>query len=169
MNFPIQFNLNEWFALTAGLIGITVVFLLPRRFPIALSAIIWTFNFFLAIVLDHFLAGPIYDKYDIFDSPKYEWLDLFSYLIVYPPAAYTLVYGYDKWRPRWVQTVAYIFGWVLLTTCLEWLATLCGVFHYKGWKLIYSFPAYTVIYLLNIALLNIIKPMFIEKSGRPTI
>jgi VanZ family protein len=167
MILPTRIDLNEWFALSAGLIGLTVVLFLPRRFPIAMSAITWAFNFFLAIVLDHFLAGPVYDMYDIFDSPKYELFDLFTYLVVYPPAAYTLVYLFDKWRLTGVQTVAYVLGWVLLTTCLEWLAAKSGIFHYKGWKIIYSFPTYTVIYLINIALLVKIKPLFAQKTGAP--
>jgi hypothetical protein len=167
MNLPIHFSSNEWFVLAAATIGLTTVYLLPRRFPIALAAIVWAFNFFLAIVLDHFLAGPIYDMYDIFDSPKYELFDLFTYLVVYPPAAYTLVYLYDKWRLTWLQTVAYILGCVLLTTVLEWLAAKCGVFHYKGWKLIYSIPSYSVIYMINIAVLVKIRPLFAEKKGAP--
>jgi hypothetical protein len=165
MTFPIDFDLNEWFALAAGLTGVTVVFWLPKRFPTGLSAILWAFNFCLAIVLDHLLAGPLYDLYDIFDSKKYEWFDLFTYLVVYPPAAYALVYGYDRWRPSGWLAGAYIVGCVLPTTFLEWLADLCGVFHYKGWKLIYSIPTYTVIYIFNIALLVKIKPLFEQKTG----
>jgi hypothetical protein len=164
MKFPVHFDSNEWFILAAGLIGITVTFLLPRRFPVALSAIIWAFNFFLAIVLDHFFAGPAYDLYDIFDSPKYEWFEMFAYLIVYPPAAYALVYGYDKWRPTWTALAAYLIGWVLLTTLLEWLALVCGVYHYKNWRIVYSILTYVIVYIMNIALLVKIKPLFVEKS-----
>jgi hypothetical protein len=112
------------------------------------------FNVFLGQTVDYILAVPPYDLYDINDSKQYELFDGILYFLLYPPTAYLVIYFYIKWRIKGVYIIAYIVGWALITTSLEWIATLFGVFKYNGWKLIYSAPVYIAVYTLNILVLQ---------------
>jgi hypothetical protein len=157
MTPPKHFDINEWFIIFAALTVITVAVFLPKRFNVTQIAVVWAFSFFLAISTDHIIAGVPYDMYDIFDSPKYEYFDLFTYLLVYPPVIYIYIYGYDKWRPSGFFAFLYILFWALATTGFEYLATLVHVFKFKGWNHLYSLPTYMLVYVLSTFMLVILR------------
>lgn len=154
---PEPFDRNEWFIIAASLVSMLVMLLLKRRFP---SIVIWymfLFNFYLGLVVDLSIATTPLDLYDVNDSIKYEWFDVILYLFCYPPSAYVIIYFYDRWGLKGMKLVLYLIVCALITTGLEGLSVWAGVFHYKGWRLVYSFPVYIVVYLMNIGILGFIR------------
>ncbi|MNR20353.1 hypothetical protein D3C85_1371890 [compost metagenome] len=146
-----QFNGNEWFVIGIALIGLTAVWLLPRRFSPAQA----TFNLLIGVtfglVFDHTIAVPPFDLYDAGDNSTYEWIDIISYFM-YAPFGYLFIYGYERLRMFEIMTVVYLLFWALVAVGFEWLALKAGVFHYKqGYQIMYSFPIY--LFLMSIYLI----------------
>lgn len=154
---PHRFDSNEWFILTVIFIGFCLILLPPKRFSRVMMLFVYLFNYFFAMSVDFFIAVPPIDLYDTVDDPKYEWFDIALYLLGYPPAAYAMLYVYDKWRPRGWKLFSYIAAAALITVMLEYVALQLHVYQYKGWKLIYSFPVYSAVYSANIAVLEWIR------------
>ncbi|MDB5085131.1 MAG: putative rane protein [Bacilli bacterium] len=138
---PIKFDENEWFILLNIIVGYTVVSFLPKRYPRAISVLVVLFCVSLAIILDHAIASPPLNLYDINDQKKYELMDVITYFI-YSPYALITVYLYDKLRPKGLYYTAYVVGWSLFCLLFEWLAEKCHVFTYEKWNLVYSFSVY---------------------------
>ncbi len=153
---PLVFDGNEWFTIFAGTLIWAIMLSLPRRFNDLMMMMIWLGNHFLAEVVDFTIAVPPINLYDTHDWPQYEIFDLIIYIFLYPPSAYLALYMYDKWRFTGWKLVLYIVACALVSTGLEAISLWFHVFTYYGWKLIYSFPVYMVVFSLNIALYHFV-------------
>lgn len=153
--YPLEkFDENEWFIIISLVLVLTIARLLQKQFSTMVVVFVMLFNVFLGQTVDYILAVPPYDLYDINDQKQYEIFDGILYFLLYPPTAYIVIYFYDKWRITGIFVFAYIIAWALITTGLEWIATVFQVFKYNGWKLIFSFPVYIAVYGLNIMVLE---------------
>ncbi|WP_436234877.1 hypothetical protein [Paenibacillus sp. LjRoot153] len=90
-------------------------------------------------------------------------MDIFIYYFNYPLYAYLFLYFYDKWKLKGMNRILFIIGFSLLSLFFEWLADLCHVFTYKGWKLWYSFIVYMGIYILYIFILHLTQNLLNAK------
>ncbi|WCK55090.1 hypothetical protein PP175_03625 [Aneurinibacillus sp. Ricciae_BoGa-3] len=109
----------------------------------------------IAKIIDHAIAVPPLDLYDINDQPKYEFFADVGYLM-YTPYAYLAVYLFDKFKPKGLQITLYIFLMAVAGVLFERLAVYFHVFTYKGWTTLYSFPVY-----LGVATLHLIFSTFL--------
>lgn len=140
-----HFNLNEWFVLALIIGGFSVIYNLPKFFPIITMIYGLLVGPFLGLVFDHSLAVPPIDLYDVGDDSKYELFDLLSYMM-YSPFGYLFIYFYEKFHLKGLMNVLYILFWTILSIALEWVCVKVGVFHYKnGYRLAYSIPIYLLI------------------------
>jgi hypothetical protein len=155
---PKQFDQNEWFIIIS--IGVLVLLLifLPKRFPTSITILLITFSMAIARVVDHLLAGPSINFYDVLDSGKYELFDLLCY-VPYAPFAYIFVYIYDHWKIEGLYTCFYILIFSLIGIGFEWLSTtpLIDFFKYHNWKIVYSLPIYLVIQPITLWFYHLIK------------
>lgn len=142
------------------------MFTLKRRFPAIVIWYVFLFNYFLGVLVDFTIATPPLDLYDANDWPNYEWFDVILYLFCYPPAAYVVIYLYDRWSLRGMKLLTYLVVCALITTGLEWISDWVGVYHYKGWRLVYSFPVYIAAYWVNIGMLHFLRRQ-LKHEGRP--
>lgn len=164
---PKRFDANEWFILIAGTLLMTLVLLLPKRMSFIETLLIWLFNNLLAESADFFIGAPPLDLYDFNDWPQYEVFDVLLYLFMYPPIAYFFVYVYDRLKPSKLQAAFLILVWALLTTALEGCSNWFHVFTYKGWSLAYSFPAYILVFALNLLLYRFVKAKLRSRTTVP--
>ncbi|TCP29048.1 hypothetical protein EV207_11384 [Scopulibacillus darangshiensis] len=136
------FNENEWFIIIVIIILNLLIFLLPRRFPFEISAILYLVGITNGVVYDDTIGSHLFDLFDINDDSKYSFMDFMTYFM-YGPFAYLLIYIQDRFQLHGILLVTYILIWSVFSTGFETLATLLGVFHYKnGYNLYYSFPIY---------------------------
>lgn len=163
---PIQFDQNEWYIVINIVIGYSCVFFLPKRYPRAISILVVLLCVSMAIILDHSIAAPPPDMYDINDYKKYEWMDVITYFM-YSPYALIVVYFYDKFEPKGLYYTAYIIGWSALAVFFEWLAVKCHVFTYNTWRLPYSFSVYIFLTPLQLSFFRLIKNYFYKSSKNP--
>lgn len=161
--FPIKFDANEWFILLNIAFGFTWVFFVPKRYPRVLSTLMFLYTVSVAILLDHAIATPPLDLYDINDQKTYELFDVITY-IMYAPYSLLFVYLFDKLNPKGLYWVAYIVVWSLISTGFEWIAWLCHVFKYNNWNLIYSFTVYIVAATLQIKLFTYLLKYFNDST-----
>ncbi|MBB6634353.1 hypothetical protein [Cohnella thailandensis] len=164
MNLPHRFDVNEWFILIASVLLYTLIFFLPKRFPISQSIFIWLFNLYTANFVDFMIATEPLDLYQVNDGPDYELFDLLIYVMLYAPTAYLVIYLFDRWRPMGVKAALYLGGWALATTGLEEIAELCHVFEFSGWRHLYSIPVYALVYGLNLILFRMLRLLY---TGSP--
>lgn len=144
VNYDHAFNQNEWFVIIAIIIFHLLIFLLPKRFPLFLSVILYIFGFTTGLIFDNTIGAHIFDLYDISDSSKYTLMDILSY-VMYGPFGYVFIYFQDKYKIQGKFLVTYILLWCLLSLGLEAMATFFNVYHYKnGYHLYFSFPIYLV-------------------------
>lgn len=155
---PEKFDANEW-AIIAVFIGSFLLLLLPKRFPVSMSFLLMIFSSFTARTLDHILAAPMLDLYDVMDTEKYELFGVLTYFL-YAPFAYLFVYFHDALKIKHLRTVGYIFIWSLMALGVEWIATKMNVFTYKQWHLGYSFPVYLLIQYLTILFFRYLKKVY---------
>ncbi|WP_067619061.1 hypothetical protein [Alicyclobacillus acidiphilus] len=140
---PRRFDGNEWFILGTIALGFVCVVLLPKRYPNAVATLVVLFCVSIAVILDHTIATPPLNMYNLNDQQKYELMDVVTYFM-YSPYALISVYLYDRLNPRGIFFVAYIVGWSAFAVCFEWLAVIFHVFTYTGWRLLYSFSVYLI-------------------------
>ncbi|TVX98575.1 hypothetical protein [Paenibacillus cremeus] len=159
---PIKFDENEWFIIVSLILVLIPSLLLPNRFSPLTVIFMMLFNVFLGQTTDYILAVPPYDLYDVNDRPDYEIFDFILYFLLYPPAAYLVIYLYSKWTIKGLYIIPYIVGSAALSVGLESVAHIFHVFTYKGWKLIYSFAVYHAVWSLNILMLHFVQS-FIKK------
>ena len=160
MPLPNNFDENEILILIISVLySYIFVKLLPKRFTYSTSIILFLFNISIGITVDHFLAGPPLDFYDVMDSKEFELFDLILYIFIYGPATYTFIYIYDKWvNPKsYLKKALYLLFISLLNTVFEYVAVLLNVYVYNGWKVYYSIPVYLLVYYTNIYLLKSLK------------
>ncbi|GAA0479829.1 hypothetical protein GCM10008986_00340 [Salinibacillus aidingensis] len=144
MTLPEHFDHNEWFVLTGVILSYLLVFLLPRRFPLSVILLVMLCAIVFARVLDHMMASPSLDLYDIMDKGNYELFDLVLYSF-YAPFAYLYIYLFDKFNVKGIWTGLYILVWSLIAIGFERVNVYFGVFNYHGWKGAYSFPVYLAV------------------------
>ncbi|WML56127.1 hypothetical protein [Neobacillus sp. PS2-9] len=160
MPLPNKFDENEIFILIlCVLYSFVFVTLLHKRFTYSTSIILFLFNISIGITVDHFLAGPPLDLYDVMDTKEFELFDLFLYIFIYGPATYTFIYIYDKWGYLNSNSKKYLYLLfiAILNTVFEYVAVLFNVYEYNGWKVYYSIPVYLLVYCTNIYLLKLLK------------
>lgn len=137
-----RFNLNELVIIFTLIAAYTVVFLLPRRFPILITIIFILYGITSGHFTDHTISIQPMDYYDVNDTSYYEVYDLLSYLM-YGPFSYFTVYFFDKYKLKKQHIILYVIAWGILSLSFEWVGVMIGLFHYdKGWKLPFSFPIY---------------------------
>jgi hypothetical protein len=162
---PIKFDENEWFILLTILFGYSWVLFAPKRYPTTISVLVILFCVSAALIIDHSIAGPPFDLYDINDRKKYELFDVITYFM-YSPYALLSVYLYDKFDPKGFRFTAYIVGWAILCTFFQWLALKCHVFTYNNWNMSYSFSVYLVLTYFQLSFFRLILRYFNENSHK---
>jgi hypothetical protein len=170
---PKQFDQNEWFILISLAVLVLLLIFLPKRFPTSITTLILVFSMAIARVVDHLLAGPSINFYDVLDSGKYELFDILCY-VPYAPFAYIFVYLYDKWKIKGINTTLYILLFSLIGIGTEWLTTtpLIDFFKYHNWNIFYSLPIYLVVQPLTLMFYHFIKKVhhdaLVEKMNAST-
>ncbi len=147
---PEQFNENEWFIILTIVCGFILILFLPKRYPLVISILMILFTVTIAIIMDHLIATPPLDLYDLNDLKKYEVTDIITYLM-YSPYALLCVYLFDKFDPKGIYITAYVILWSLFALGFECLAVFFNVFKFSGWTFLNSFAFYllaTSIYIL---------------------
>ncbi len=154
---PKKFDENEIFILIIGFFLTLLVLILPRKFSLTETVLIFLFNFYLAAVVDHIIAGPPLNLYDIMDDPKFEIMDLFMYLFVYTSSGYLFIYGYTYFSRPWYKSTAYVLAVALFTVGLEWIAHNFLVFKYFEWSIYFSMIAYVILFTVNIYFFKLVR------------
>ncbi len=157
MIYDNQFNTNEWFIIIGLSIGLVCVAICPKRFPKQIAIVFFMCGVYSGFFFDHSLSVEPVSFYDVNDSSKFQLMDFISYWM-YGPLSYFFFYIYDRLQIKPALAPMYIFVWSFASFGLEWLAVVCGVFHYvHGYKLAYSFPIYLMVQSCWIALYYRIK------------
>ncbi|WP_053071817.1 hypothetical protein [Ornithinibacillus contaminans] len=138
---PEQFDENEWFIILTTVFGFILILLLPKRYPHVISILMVLFTVTIAIIMDHLIATPPLDLYDLNDLKKYEVTDIITYLM-YSPYALLCIYLFDKFDPKGKYITAYVVFWSLFALGFESLAAFFNVFKYSGWTFLNSFAFY---------------------------
>ncbi|NPV91641.1 MAG: hypothetical protein HPY50_12795 [Firmicutes bacterium] len=148
---PVRFDANEWFIIATGILFWLAVFWLPRRFSLTTILTICLFNLFLGQMTDFIIGKPPLDYYYYNDTIKYEYFDLLLYLVPYPAFGYFINYIYHWLGYRGWRLAGYILAGALVTTGMEWISVrFFHVFTYTGWRLLYSFLVYILVFVLNL-------------------
>lgn len=162
---PKHFDTNEIFLICIAFFLVMLITLLPHKFPLVESFMYFLFNFFLAVVVDHILAGPPLDFYNIMDHAKFEIMDVFNYLFLYCPTGYLFLYFYKRFDKSFNGRILYVILAIGITVGLEWIAIKFNVFHYSKWNLFYSSIAYLFLYIFNILFSKFIKNQLENENG----
>lgn len=104
---PEKFDANEWFLFALSIASYSLL-LLPKRFPIVIALMLFTFGLFTARWADFVISSTgALDLYDINDSKKLELADLFTYPL-YGAWCYVFIYMYDKFTTyhHWLLLLA---------------------------------------------------------------
>lgn len=115
-----------------------IVFFVPKRYPRVISVLVILFTVTVFIIMDHTIASPPLNLYDINDRKEYDMTDIITYFM-YAPYALLIVYVYDKFSPTGLYFTAHIIMCSLLSLGFERLAVILNVFKYNGWTLLYSY------------------------------
>jgi hypothetical protein len=147
---PQKFDSNEWFILTALIVGYGAMFIIPKRLPLSYTLLIMSFSLAIVKLTDHILGAPPLELYDFNDTPKFDLFDLLIWFL-YPVFGYVFIYLYEKWSIKGIVTFLYIFTWSWISLFIEWWSLEMDVFTFKGWKFSYSYPFY--VFILSVYLL----------------
>ncbi len=155
--YDYQFNQNELFILAILFITITVIFLLPKRFPLSLSIMYFLVGVFLGTLFDHTISIEPFDYYDVNDSSNFELFDFISY-IMYGPFTYLIIYFYDKLKIKGYMNIIYIIFFTCFGIVMEWICVKMGIFHYKnGYQIFFSIPIYLFVNSLYLIYYHLTK------------
>ncbi|MEH7503690.1 hypothetical protein V7152_17035 [Neobacillus drentensis] len=147
-----HFDLNEWFVLAMIIVGLGLIYFLPKILPGQTVVFCLLIGPFLGIVFDHTISVPPLDLYDVGDGPIYSIFDLLSYTM-YAPFGYIFIYFYERLKIQGQKKVVYIIIWTVMAILLEKVCDMVGVFQYKnGYKLTYSIPVYFFVESLQLFL-----------------
>ncbi|OZQ91437.1 hypothetical protein [Paenibacillus sp. VTT E-133291] len=160
---PDKFDQNEWFIILNSVLGYSWLLFVPKRYPHVISVLVILFTVTVAIMMDHTIATPPLDLYDINDLKKYELFDVITYFM-YTPYALLSVYLYDKFNPTGLYFTAYVMMWSLLSVGFEWLAVILNVFKFNGWTMLYSFSFYLFATTLHLKFFQFILRYFKESK-----
>ncbi|MCC3375472.1 hypothetical protein [Cohnella sp. REN36] len=148
-----------WFNVVTLLAAYGLALRLPRAMPGSIAALVMIFSLTAAKGLDDTIGMKPYDWYDINVSSSIDFWDLVTWMI-YPPVGYLFVYLFHVCRIRGLSIPVFLLLSALIGTGFEWLATVCGVFHYKGWSLRYSFLMYLVVQAATLAFFVVLKRQY---------
>ncbi|WP_010677720.1 hypothetical protein [Bacillus timonensis] len=158
---PNEVSTNEWFVIISLIVSYSVFFFLPRRkFPMSIIILILLFSATISRIADHLFAGPPLDLYDLMDNGNFEMFDILTYLL-YGPFALFFIYLYEKFKIKQIYTFLYIMAFSIFSVVYEWITVLFGVFTFKEWRSIYSFPVYLFVQSLIILYYHLLK-LFIK-------
>ncbi|TVY03951.1 hypothetical protein [Paenibacillus cremeus] len=162
---PTKFDQNELLVIGFLIILILLLWLLPKRFPTSVTILILSFSIGISRIVDHSLAGPQIDFYDVMDTGDYELFDFFCY-ILYAPFAYVFVYLYDKWNIRGMYILLYITACSFVGIVFEWFTTTPYIhfFIYKQWSILYSFPIYLFIQSCTLLFYHVLKRIYYKTA-----
>lgn len=150
--YDTRFNANEWFIIVSLCIGIACILFFPKRFSRQVATVFLMCGVYSGFFFDHSLSVEPVSFYDVNDVSKFQVMDFISYWM-YGPVSYFFFYIYDRLQPKPALIPLYILIWSLIAVGAEWLAVVCGVFHYRhGYQLAYSFPIYLLVQSCWIAL-----------------
>lgn len=145
---PNKFDQNEWTIIILVIFNILVFNLVPKRFPKEVTPLIVLLSISFPKIMDHSMAVPPFDLYNLTDSGKYEIFDLAIYGI-YPAFGYIFLYFIDLYQLKHFKLALYIIAWSILAVGFDFLLAKLHVFVYTGWNLIYSLPLYIVVLTLT--------------------
>lgn len=152
-----QFSANEWFILSAFVIGALLVILVPRRFDLKTSGVFLMCGVFFGFFFDHTLSVFPVSFYRINDTSEFETMDFISH-VVYAPVSYFFFYLYDLFQIKIRNSLMYVLAWSFLSCGFERISEAVGVFHYEnGYKILYSFEIYLIVQSLWLLLYWAIK------------
>jgi hypothetical protein len=161
---PEHFDGNDWFILIGWIAAYGLILYLPREFPRSISCLVMLFSLSVAKGTDNTLGIKPFDLYDTNQLPKFDWTDLFTWLL-YPAFGYFLIYFYQRLRIHGAAIPVYILIWASFATVFEALSVHFQVFEYKGWTLHYSFVVYLVVQTLTLIFFHLIKKEFVRSSS----
>lgn len=162
-----HFNANEWFVILGLCIGLLVMFIVPRRFPGKLTAVFFMIGIALGALSDHNVGTVPISLYDTSDTSAFDLADIPA-ITMYGAYSYLFFYLYDMLKLRTKFIPLYILGWAFVSTGMEWMAKLAGVFHYNyGFWLGISFVIYIGVHSLMVLLYYLMLRAYqIDIQGR---
>lgn len=156
---PQQFDQNEWFVLLTLTLVYVLLILFRKKLRLSIAVLLLMFTITIARVIDHILAWPGNDLYDVMDTGKFELFDVLTYFL-FAPFAVLYIYIYEKYQIRGLVLLIYIVSFALFSVLVESLALYFGVFTYKGWKL-----PYTLVFYMYMEVMLLFFYRFIRKHG----
>jgi hypothetical protein len=141
-------NSNVLFNLAGFIIGCFVVYKLPRRIPLSVSALIMVMSLAIALGLDHTIGVFPFDLYDTNIKPWLTFSEIPTWGM-YPIFGYIFIYLIEKLNVRGLYIPLYLLLGSLFGMVFEKLANHFNVFQYKHWSLRYSFVVYLFTQLLT--------------------
>ena len=143
--YDTRFNANEWFVIVGLCVGVVLTVVFPRRFSRQVAAVFFMCGVYSGFFFDHSLSVEPVSFYDVNDVSKFQMMDFISYWM-YGAVSYFFFYIYDRLQLKASYIPLYILVWSLACMGAEWIAVLCGVYHYShGYKFIYCFPIYLLV------------------------
>lgn len=150
-----SFNQNEWYNIITLAFGIFLMYKTKKKFTLEETLIYFLYSVFIGLLMDHSIAKPPFDFYDVNDSSRYEFFDFLTYFM-FGAYGYIYIYIYDHFKIKTSFAPIYVLAWSCISMIMELIADYMGVFHYKnGYNIYYSFP----IYLLTLSL-----PIYLYKK-----
>ncbi|MGG1397289.1 hypothetical protein ABE288_05585 [Bacillus salipaludis] len=141
-----RFNANDWFGIIGLCLGIFIIYILPSRFPRKLSILFCLCGVTFGTLADHYIGTVPKSLYDTGNTSDFDFADVPA-LLMYGPYSYLFFYLYNLFKIKINTIPLYILSWALVSTFIEWLGDLMGVFHYKnGYWLGISFMIYLLIH-----------------------
>jgi hypothetical protein len=165
---PKEFDQNEWFIIFHIIVLVLILYKVPRRFPPTITTLLLVFSITVARVVDHVIAGPHVNLYDIMDNGDFELFDLLCY-IPYAPFGYIFIYIYDKYSLKGLRLIFYIILFSICSMGFEWLTgtKFISYLKYASWKPIYSLPIYLVVQPCTILFFHFIQSL--HKKSMPAL
>lgn len=152
-----HFNLNEWFIIIALIVGVFIVYFLPKRFATKTTVVYLMCGIFFGFLFDHTLSVFPVSYYVINDSSTFELMDFLSH-VMYGPYSYLFFYLYDYYNIKPHASPLYILVWTFVGVGIERLSVAIGIFHYQhGYTIYYSFVIYLLVYSIWLFLYKLIK------------
>ena len=140
--YDTQFNANDWFGIVGLCLGVSVMFLLPSRFPRKLTILFCLWGILFGTLADHYIGTVPKSLYDTGNTSAFDFADV-PVLMMYGPYSYLFFYLYDLLKVKSSLIPLYILSWALVSTSIEWLGIVSGVFHYNtGYWIGISFMIY---------------------------
>lgn len=137
-----RFDLNEIVTLCGIVLGYSFFFLFRKIFSAREAILYLVLGIFTGLLLDHLISAFPIDYYDVNDTSNFEFFDFLTY-INYGPYTYFILYFYKRLRVKPNATPLYILLWSIISTLLEFIGVVTGIFHYKnGYQIWFSFPIY---------------------------